>query len=76
MKNYNTKNNMKKPKDACNNGGTTANTNINVITEKKNKKKVEEKTCIDVDECAEAFITKFRNKLLLQRLKSGCLESI
>ncbi|CAD5312801.1 unnamed protein product [Arabidopsis thaliana] len=33
-------------------------------------KKVERKASMDVDKSAEAFITKFRNQLLLQRLES------
>lgn len=62
----NNNNNMKMTssrKEICN--GTT---NI-VVTETRNKK-VERKASMDVDKCAEAFITKFRNQLLLQRLES------
>ncbi|CAH2037528.1 unnamed protein product [Thlaspi arvense] len=65
MKNNN-KNNMKMSSSQESGHGTT--TNI-VITETMNKK-VERKASMDVDQCAEAFITHFRKQLLLQRLES------
>lgn len=65
--NSNNKNNMKT--SSAKERGNGANTTNIVITETRNKK-VERKTSMDVDQCAEAFITKFRNQLLLQRLES------
>ncbi|KAL1203546.1 hypothetical protein V5N11_033407 [Cardamine amara subsp. amara] len=67
MNNVN-KNTMKKMTPAKQ-SGTKGTTNI-VITETSRDKKVERKASMDVDQCAEAFITKFRNQLLLQRLES------
>ncbi|CDY36554.1 hypothetical protein IGI04_022273 [Brassica rapa subsp. trilocularis] len=65
MKNNNNKKNMKMSSGQESGNGTT---NI-VVTETKNKK-VERKTSMDVDQCAEAFIANFRKQLLLQRLES------
>ncbi|KAG7597137.1 hypothetical protein ISN44_As06g015340, partial [Arabidopsis suecica] len=64
--NNNKNKNMKMMSSAKESGNGT--TNI-FITETRNKK-VERKASMDVDKCAEAFITKFRNQLLLQRLES------
>ncbi|CAF1925851.1 hypothetical protein Bca4012_070649 [Brassica carinata] len=63
--NNNNKKNMKMNSGQESGNGTT---NI-VITETRNKK-VERKASMDVDQCAEAFITNFRKQLLLQRLES------
>ncbi|KFK43792.1 hypothetical protein AALP_AA1G173400 [Arabis alpina] len=63
--NSNNKKNMKTSPAKETGYGTT--TNI-LITETRNK--VERKASMDVDQCAEAFIAKFRNQLLLQRLES------
>ncbi|VVA91433.1 unnamed protein product [Arabis nemorensis] len=65
--NSNNKNNMKT--SSTKESGNGATTNI-VITETIRNKKVERKASMDVDQCAEAFISKFRNQLLLQRLES------
>ncbi|CAN6901685.1 unnamed protein product [Brassica oleracea var. botrytis] len=66
MNNNNKKNNLKMSSAQESGNGTT---NI-VITETRNNKKVERKASMDVDKCAEAFITNFRKQLLLQRLES------
>ncbi|XP_013601488.1 PREDICTED: uncharacterized protein LOC106308933 [Brassica oleracea var. oleracea] len=66
MKNNNNNRNIMKMSSAQESGNGT--TNI-VITETRNKK-VERNTSMDVDQCAEAFITNFRKPLLLQRLES------
>ncbi|KAG2319849.1 hypothetical protein Bca4012_053898 [Brassica carinata] len=63
MKNNN--NNMKMSSAQESGYGTT---NI-VITDTRNEK-VERKASMDVDQCAEAFITNFRKQLLLHRLES------
>ncbi|CAN6902352.1 unnamed protein product, partial [Brassica oleracea] len=65
LNNNNNRNIMKMSSAQESGNGTT---NI-VITETRNKK-VERNTSMDVDQCAEAFITNFRKPLLLQRLES------
>lgn len=65
--NSNNKNNMKT--SSTKESGNVTTTNI-VITETNRNKKVVRKASMDVDQCAEAFIAKFRNQLLLQRLES------
>ena len=67
MNNNNKKNNLKMSSAQESGNGTT---NI-VITETRNKK-VERKASMDVDQCAEAFITNFRKQLLLQTVGINC----
>ncbi|EOA39458.1 hypothetical protein CARUB_v10012662mg [Capsella rubella] len=64
----NKNNNMKMMMSSAKESGN-GTTNI-VITADTRNKKVERKASMDVDKCAEAFISKFRNQLLLQRLES------
>ncbi|XP_018464251.1 uncharacterized protein LOC108835504 [Raphanus sativus] len=67
MKN-NKKSNIKMSSGCSAQESGSSTTNI-VITETRNKK-VERNASMDVDQCAEAFITNFRKQLLLQRLES------
>lgn len=48
----------------------SGNGTTNIVIKETMNKKVERKASMDVDKSAEAFITKFRNQLLLQRLES------
>ncbi|ESQ35265.1 hypothetical protein EUTSA_v10009244mg [Eutrema salsugineum] len=68
MKN-NIKNNMKMSSSQESGRGPHGTTTNIVVTDTMNKK-VERKASMDVDQCAEAFITNFRKQLLLQRLES------
>lgn len=63
--NNNNNNNMK-----MNSAQESGNDTTNIVIKETRNKKVERKASMDVDQCAEAFITNFRKQLLLQRLES------
>uniref|UniRef100_A0A1J3ECF5 Uncharacterized protein n=2 Tax=Noccaea caerulescens TaxID=107243 RepID=A0A1J3ECF5_NOCCA len=63
--NHNNKNDMK-----MNSAQESGNDTTNIVIKETRNKKVERKASMDVDQCAEAFITNFRKQLLLQRLES------